>query len=632
MPNVTTSEKQLCEKCQKEMSGLRRTKTKNERNRKRIKRKKQEKKNSEREVIHKQEFIHPELPVVYGNIFSGGEYKAPIIITAPLNSLRERSIGWGLAFWNVDIINDHVNKVDGKKLTENDNEGEKATPEVVSNLIDIDSIPGSYPSESNEVIDIDTIYNEPAPKHCPPPIQPVKMELPYQNTHSKDAPLIDDDDSKELDPLKNDDKNNYYGEYSSATSQIGKTLGNTNPIPLTEMGNTTSGCSGGSVRENQGGNSNGRNGARDQNPHEPVGGYTNEPQSISRFEAIIRNLPTNREKIRSVALFFSFGPSIDFVPSPEELHKLGFHPIFCRVPTYSPDNCNRAKDFITDVALNCWANGWRITLFVSSHSAIHPQLNADFIWELRKVFIKQTLSIIAIYTTRYSNVRWNFFEAGADAVITSGKKQALLNIFYEEYKTSGAEEGIVKFYNKAEPYYEFTNFFQAPVFIDSQVWPSTEHYFQASKFDNPELREKIRNHSYARDAFRTAREYDRMKRGNWEFPKGNPYKEHIMRKALMCKFTQHKQLKYLILSTGTARIHEHTANDYYWGDGGRNGRGLNRLGELLQELRTQLMFEECRRMSLNYRSYGAKWERWIIPELNELNYLEGFHDVQHRII
>jgi hypothetical protein len=34
------------------------------------------------------------------------------------------------------------------------------------------------------------------------------------------------------------------------------------------------------------------------------------------------------------------------------------------------------------------------------------------------------------------------------------------------------------FYNRGEPYYEFTNFWMAPLWLDGADWPSTEHYFQ----------------------------------------------------------------------------------------------------------------------------------------------------------
>jgi ribA/ribD-fused uncharacterized protein len=60
-----------------------------------------------------------------------------------------------------------------------------------------------------------------------------------------------------------------------------------------------------------------------------------------------------------------------------------------------------------------------------------------------------------------------------------------------------------------------------------------------------------------------------------------------MSKALTAKFTQHPELKALLLGTGDARLVEHTENDSYWGDGG-NGRGRNMLGQLLMQLRTKL--------------------------------------------
>ena len=37
---------------------------------------------------------------------------------------------------------------------------------------------------------------------------------------------------------------------------------------------------------------------------------------------------------------------------------------------------------------------------------------------------------------------------------------------------------VILFYNKNEPWYEFTNFFCRPVAVDGKLWPTTEHYFQ----------------------------------------------------------------------------------------------------------------------------------------------------------
>ena len=41
----------------------------------------------------------------------------------------------------------------------------------------------------------------------------------------------------------------------------------------------------------------------------------------------------------------------------------------------------------------------------------------------------------------------------------------------------------ILFYDKGQPYYEFTNFQEGyPLNIDGKIWPTSEHYFQAQKF------------------------------------------------------------------------------------------------------------------------------------------------------
>ena len=54
--------------------------------------------------------------------------------------------------------------------------------------------------------------------------------------------------------------------------------------------------------------------------------------------------------------------------------------------------------------------------------------------------------------------------------------------------------------------------------------------------------------------------------------------------ALRAKLDQYPELKQLLLSTAGSGLVEHTDNDNYWGDAG-DGSGLNRLGDLLVELR-----------------------------------------------
>ncbi|PKK79854.1 DUF1768-domain-containing protein, partial [Rhizophagus irregularis] len=177
----------------------------------------------------------------------------------------------------------------------------------------------------------------------------------------------------------------------------------------------------------------------------------------------------------------------------------------------------------------------------------------------------------------------------------------------------------IYFYNKDEPYYEFTNFYRAPIRKDFEEWPTTEHYFQAAKFKDRYIRNNIRFAYTAREAFTIARKNDFRKREDWEspIPPDNViFKEGIMKEALWLKFTQHENLKYKLLSTGKVKIFEHTENDRYWGDGGKNQNGRNRLGIMLQELREILMEHEKAKLIKKYKS--DQYQKWFLSELKEL--------------
>jgi ribA/ribD-fused uncharacterized protein len=140
----------------------------------------------------------------------------------------------------------------------------------------------------------------------------------------------------------------------------------------------------------------------------------------------------------------------------------------------------------------------------------------------------------------------------------------------------------IHFYSVGEAYGEFSNFAAFPITLGKKKWPTSEHYFQAQKFENPADREEVRKANSPMLAARLGRDRKKKLRKDWE-----AVKVGIMRQALEAKFTQHEELKELLLSTGTAKLVEHTTNDSYWGDGG-DGTGKNMLGLLLMELRNNL--------------------------------------------
>jgi len=140
----------------------------------------------------------------------------------------------------------------------------------------------------------------------------------------------------------------------------------------------------------------------------------------------------------------------------------------------------------------------------------------------------------------------------------------------------------IKFYRTGDAYGCFSNFSSHPFILDDKEWFTSEHYFQAKKFEGTEHEEELRLESSPMKVAKMGRDRSRPLRSDWE-----EVKDDIMRKALEAKFTQNVEIKKHLLNTADARLIEHTKNDSYWGDGG-DGNGLNKLGLLLEELRESL--------------------------------------------
>ncbi len=140
----------------------------------------------------------------------------------------------------------------------------------------------------------------------------------------------------------------------------------------------------------------------------------------------------------------------------------------------------------------------------------------------------------------------------------------------------------INFYKVADKFGEFSNFYPAQIYLKEKKWPTVEHYFQAMKFEGTVYEEEIRNTVRAIDVAAQGRNRSLPLRADWE-----QVKNDIMLEALRAKFTQHKALQDILLSTGNALLVEHTANDAYWGDAG-DGTGKNMLGILLMKVREEL--------------------------------------------
>jgi len=140
---------------------------------------------------------------------------------------------------------------------------------------------------------------------------------------------------------------------------------------------------------------------------------------------------------------------------------------------------------------------------------------------------------------------------------------------------------VIRFYRVKEAYGEFSNFARYPVHMDGEIWPTSEHYYQAQKYAGTELEEKVRNAKNAWYAAKFGRELGPLPE-DWE-----KIKVDIMYEVVLAKFTQHPDLRKLLLDTGDAVLIEHTRQDSFWADGG-DGTGENWLGKILMMVREDL--------------------------------------------
>jgi len=122
--------------------------------------------------------------------------------------------------------------------------------------------------------------------------------------------------------------------------------------------------------------------------------------------------------------------------------------------------------------------------------------------------------------------------------------------------------------------------------LDGSAWPSVEHYYQAMKFEEDDLRELVRTTNHPDKAKQLAKDHKKAIRKDWQ-----QVREVIMTRAVYIKCRTHKAVAAELLATGDQAIIETTQYDYYWGCG-RDGRGHNTFGKVLMAVRNKLIEEQ----------------------------------------
>lgn len=128
-------------------------------------------------------------------------------------------------------------------------------------------------------------------------------------------------------------------------------------------------------------------------------------------------------------------------------------------------------------------------------------------------------------------------------------------------------------------YYLLSNFSAHQVEYEGVKYATAEHAYQAAKFADPSICQKIRE---AKSAF-LAREYGQAETGR----RAGFDKVYTMKEIMRAKLRQHEDVKDALISTGLDVIEKNHPDDAFWGTGA-DGTGQNVMGKIWMELREEI--------------------------------------------
>jgi len=120
--------------------------------------------------------------------------------------------------------------------------------------------------------------------------------------------------------------------------------------------------------------------------------------------------------------------------------------------------------------------------------------------------------------------------------------------------------------------------------IDGYLFPTGEHAFQAFKSEDPEYKKDMCTNKNPVVAKRKGRRVKITDINEW-----NHKRDEYMLTVVRAKFQQNADLAKQLLATEDRDLIEgNNHNDTYWGASLKTGKGLNKLGRILETVREEL--------------------------------------------
>lgn len=125
-----------------------------------------------------------------------------------------------------------------------------------------------------------------------------------------------------------------------------------------------------------------------------------------------------------------------------------------------------------------------------------------------------------------------------------------------------------------------------PFVLEEQEWPTAEHYYQASLFDNPSIKARILELKTANEVMAFTKWKFFQKKKGWK-----KFRQVLMTRAIYTQCKTYPEMTERLLATGDKKLVENSTYDYYWGCG-RDRRAENTYGKVLMNVRDKLRTEQ----------------------------------------
>ena len=140
----------------------------------------------------------------------------------------------------------------------------------------------------------------------------------------------------------------------------------------------------------------------------------------------------------------------------------------------------------------------------------------------------------------------------------------------------------IDFYKEHGPLGYLANYSNHGFEKDGVYYKTAEHYYQASKFDDESIRQRIIESKTPKEASNIGRDRNNVRKKNCRNKKLDD-----MYTAVYLKFSQNKDIRSKLIETRNEEIREMTTKESYWGIG-PNLDGLNNIGKILMRVRKKV--------------------------------------------